>query len=62
VAHVAFPGVLLQERVQRVRALLPAAFALRQQTCSNLQDVFGLVTEMVQEGFFPANRVVQNVQ
>jgi hypothetical protein len=56
------PLLLLQERVQRVRALLPEAFALRQQTCSNLQDVFGLVTEMMQEGFFPAGRVVRDVQ
>lgn len=52
----------LQERVQRVRALLPEAFALRQQTCSNIQDVFGLMNEMLQEGFFPAGRVVRDVQ
>lgn len=38
-----FP-LLLQERVQRVRALLPEAFALRQQTCSSLKDVFDSVT------------------
>lgn len=60
--HVAWFPLLLQERVQRVRALLPEAFALRQQTCSNLQDVFDVVTGLVQEGFFPVGRVVRDVQ
>jgi hypothetical protein len=30
-----------QERVQRVRALLPEAYSLHQRSCSHLQDVFG---------------------
>lgn len=45
-----------------MRSLLPEAYALRQQTCSNLQDVFGLVTELMEEGFFPTNRVIRDVR
>jgi hypothetical protein len=50
---------LMQERVQRVRALLPEAYSLHQQTCSNLQDIFGLVGEVMEEGFLPIGRSVR---
>lgn len=32
---------LTQERVQRVRALLPEAYSLHERSCSHLQDVIG---------------------
>jgi len=50
---------VLQERVQRVRALLPEAYALRQQTCSHIQDVFGMLSEWMDQEAFPTSRVVR---
>jgi cobalamin biosynthesis protein CbiD len=32
---------ILQERVQKVKLLLPEAYALHQENCSAVQDIFG---------------------
>jgi hypothetical protein len=51
----------LQERVQRVRTLLPEAYALRQDSCSNLQDVFDMVAEVLERDFMPTSGVIRDI-
>lgn len=49
----------LQERVQRVRALLPEAYALRQQYCARLHDVFDSFAELFEREAVPLGHVVR---
>jgi cobalamin biosynthesis protein CbiD len=40
-AAAAAATACLQERVQKVKLLLPEAYALHQENCSAVQDIFG---------------------